>query len=233
MLHSSPLNTPQNKLLSRATVVAIALTLPFVVGCAGELDPGGTPAWEPMPDMGSVGGGADSTLGTADQFVAAPDQPPTPPSQTGGGAATDSGPQPAPDASPAPDQLLPDYAAAKSDVVGPPGGACPCGALQVCINNKCRQMCTPPKDACKAVSSCTSAEACVPTNVAGLSVCMPGGAGPGQACKGTFCRNNYVCGAVNKGPFRCLPVCSFNGAPCGAGGKCVKTSSGCMFCTKP
>jgi hypothetical protein len=109
------------------------------------------------------------------------------------------------------------------------GGACPCKAPLVCIQNACRQYCTAPTDACKAASNCPKTHGCIPLTD-GKYVCMPASS-PGGAC-GTakFCPVNHVCGSVNKGPYICLPTCTTAGAACGTGGQCL--GSGCLFCSK-
>ncbi len=217
-----------------ATVRRRAAAVPFwslflllLVACPGEMEPMSSPASHTTPDAGP-----GSSTPSPDSWPS-PDQGPASNSKQDS-AMGDGGSAAAPDSLPAPDQQPPD-ASPFADVVPAPGGSCPCGTYQVCVASKCRTMCKPPTDPCKAVTSlCGTGEACVPTDIKGLNVCMPGGKGPGQLCKGSFCQNGYVCGSVNKGlSFHCLPVCKLKGAFCGTGGKCVATSSGCMFCTKP
>ena len=180
--------------------------------CPGELDlngyaittqDGGGPISAPWPDLGA-----------------------TP--STDGGSATEDAQTPdslAPDSLPPPDTQPPPDTTSSSV-----GKACPCSTGTLCISGVCRATCSAPSGACGVTSNCPTDHACLGTT-AGTYVCMPA-AKPGAACgTASYCPVNYVCGATGTNPYRCLPICSSSGAACGAGGKCVKASNGCMFCS--
>ena len=115
------------------------------------------------------------------------------------------------------------------------GGACPCGAGLLCMNNICRAICKKPADACGVSSNCAKGYACVTSiyNGAKKYVCLPG-VGLGQPCAAAFCADDRVCGSVNGKAHICLSTCTKAFTACGKGGVCLKSSSGsCHFCTKP
>jgi hypothetical protein len=117
--------------------------------------------------------------------------------------------------------------------------ACPlCTEGTLCVDGACRTICDEPQDACKAVSNCPADHACLATvqngSVPGPHVCMPA-APVGAPCgEDVFCAVSTVCGAVNDGPYQCLPTCTDLSAACGSqGGICLQSTTGCAFCSNP
>ena len=190
--------------------------LVLLSGCSGAVTDLG---YEELAD-GGLASEQGHTLAYADQSG-----PPAPPAKPTGNSAIDAG-------AAAPDSSATPYTGPS----GQPGSSCPCATGQVCVQGICRASCKKPTDGCGAVSSCPASESCLATVNGGLWVCVPGKA-PGQACqtKG-ICYNKHVCGSIDSASYLCLPVCTKQGASCGAGGAgtCVKDTIGtCLFCSKP
>jgi hypothetical protein len=209
----------------RLLPIIFALML-FAAGCPGTLDfssikpststttVDSSTISAPWPDLGNTST-SDAGAGSTD-----------------GVASSDSGVKPdsvVPDSKTAPDTkpLTPD-----TGTVGA-GKPCPCSGGTVCIAGVCRAKCSAPTGACKVTSNCPTNHACLGTT-AGYYVCVPA-ANPGAACgTANYCPINHVCGATGSSAYKCLPICAVSGAGCGtSGGKCVKASTGCMFCSAP
>lgn len=205
---------------------ALPILLAFMIlaaGCPGTLDFSSINASTstttldssmisaPWPDLGNA---STSDAGASSDGAAASDTAVTPDS-----VVPDT--KPAPDTKPPPD----------TGTVGT-GTPCPCSGGTVCISGVCRAKCNAPTGACKVTSNCPTDHACLSTT-AGYYVCVPA-VKSGAACgTASFCPINHVCGATGSNPYKCLPICSVSGAACGTGGKCVKASTGCMFCSAP
>lgn len=210
--------------MPRATIGVAALCL---AACAGDLPDRGT------FDRGGLtlvdGGGSSSETSDPARDSRAPSD--------GWSQQPDWRTWPSPDLSrPPADKSVP-----KKDTGGSSGrvypsctgsSQCPSGWDCLGIDYKCHPRCTPPTDACLAVSNCEGDEACMIEFPGAPDAWCVKATPRGNSCNmgSSFCVNGSVCASYN-GSAMCRPVCSPAGSPCGTGGTCLGSSGGCQFCS--